>query len=249
MKQGLIAMAVFAMFTACRKEDNNPPVKGADVYVLDSKAILQAPYMYEGSRLITNQDSIKTAAVIKSGGSIPFTDPFVYGSNPVDSVANYTAIGINGDTAFVYFKNTVTRAEVRNTAKVEQGANGDMLLTYRDSSYVGYTSMEIFKTSDSINRRWYTVQIDYAPTNIKVASFYIYNMAYLNKVLILKENGELYLPYTTVMYRIRPAGYTEYVSSYIRDGIQLPFNNAAVKNLPENHLMIVQTGKIKLIKQ
>lgn len=242
-------MAVIAMFTACRKEDDTPPVKGAEVYVLDSKVILQTPYMYEGSRFITNQDSIKTAAVIKSGGSIPFPDPFVYGSNPVDSVANYTAIGINGDTAFVYFKNTVTRAEIRNTAKVEQSANGDMLLTYIDSSYIGYTSMETFKTSDSISRLWYTVQIDYAPTNVKTASFYVYNMAYLNKMLILKENGALYLPYTTVMYRIRPAGYTEYVTSYIRDGRQLPFNDAAAKKLPENHLMIVQTGKIKLIKQ
>ena len=123
MKQGLIAMAVFAMFTACRKEDNNPPVKGADVYVLDSKVMLQTVYMYEGSRFITNQDSIKTAAVIKSS---TFPDPFVYGSNPVDSVANYTAIGISGDTAYVYFKNTVTRAELRNAAKVEQRANGDL---------------------------------------------------------------------------------------------------------------------------
>lgn len=252
MKQCFIVVVVLTMFAACKKEGEEPQVKGGTLYVLDSKTTWNAPVMYDGSHLVTNQDSIKAAAVIDnlspSAPTTAFKDPFFYGPNPVDSpMAEYTTIRINGDSASIYTKNMLTKWELSSSAKVEQRVDGDMILTYIDSTYSFISSAESLKYADSINMARYTVYPDYVPTYVDRPPYY--TLSYVIKLVIKQENGQLYIPVTTIMYRSRTPNSLVYNYSSINAGVRLPFNEASLKNVPENSRMIVQTGKIRLIKQ
>ncbi|BAV04604.1 hypothetical protein SAMN05421788_111198 [Filimonas lacunae] len=236
---GIISLCIALGALSCKKESSETTLETnyTGVYKTSATVTFNAPTLYTSGHTTNSKDSILSLMTNARDSAM-----FIFGT-PKDSLYPLTLkLDMDADTAFIAYTVANYKANVQNVNSNEISLLGtDSVVNSYALSY-SYNALtdslcDALLDSSELNRHY----------NISDKRYKVYTAHFTIK----KENGKLYIPITYVYVKVPlllPSGYlSSFATSWTR--LWTEFNTKGIQQLPINSSVVVQTGKVELIKQ